>query len=160
MTPELPHAQLDWDDQGRPHSRVFDDVYFSDQSGLDETRYVFIEQNRLSERFAALKANEKLVIGETGFGRLGSEPIGDVAHVLVAQGGGHAGHHGVGTLARFKFLQLLDQVIWVLLRQLRVGRRTGVAICTMAGRANGGVGGFTFGQINLGSRGYRFYPSL
>ncbi len=33
MKPVLPHAQLDWDDQGRPRSRVFDDVYFSDQSG-------------------------------------------------------------------------------------------------------------------------------
>ena len=62
------HAQLDWDDQGRPHSRVFDDVYFSDQSGLDETRYVFLEQNRLQERFAALPAGGRLVIGETGFG--------------------------------------------------------------------------------------------
>ncbi|MBY8946668.1 bifunctional tRNA (5-methylaminomethyl-2-thiouridine)(34)-methyltransferase MnmD/FAD-dependent 5-carboxymethylaminomethyl-2-thiouridine(34) oxidoreductase MnmC [Pseudomonas sp. SH10-3B] len=64
----ITHAQLDWDDQGRPHSRVFDDVYFSDQSGLDETRYVFLEQNRLQERFAALPANGRLVIGETGFG--------------------------------------------------------------------------------------------
>ncbi len=62
------HAQLDWDDQGRPHSRVFDDVYFSDQSGLAETRYVFLEQNRLQERFAALPAGGRLVIGETGFG--------------------------------------------------------------------------------------------
>ncbi|WP_300635124.1 bifunctional tRNA (5-methylaminomethyl-2-thiouridine)(34)-methyltransferase MnmD/FAD-dependent 5-carboxymethylaminomethyl-2-thiouridine(34) oxidoreductase MnmC [Pseudomonas sp.] len=62
------HAQLDWDDQGRPHSRVFDDVYFSDKSGLEETRYVFLEQNRLRERFAALPADGKLVIGETGFG--------------------------------------------------------------------------------------------
>ena len=62
------HAQLDWDDQGRPHSRVFDDVYFSDQSGLEETRYVFLEQNRLQERFAALPAGGRLVIGETGFG--------------------------------------------------------------------------------------------
>ncbi|MGE8177890.1 bifunctional tRNA (5-methylaminomethyl-2-thiouridine)(34)-methyltransferase MnmD/FAD-dependent 5-carboxymethylaminomethyl-2-thiouridine(34) oxidoreductase MnmC [Pseudomonas fluorescens] len=73
MNPEtlpnpVPHAQLDWDDQGRPRSRVFDDVYFSDQSGLDETRYVFIEQNRLSKRFAELPAGERLVIGETGFG--------------------------------------------------------------------------------------------
>jgi tRNA 5-methylaminomethyl-2-thiouridine biosynthesis bifunctional protein len=68
MKPELPHAQLDWDDQGRPYSRVFDDVYFSDQSGLDETRYVFIEQNRLAERFAALPEGGRLVIGETGFG--------------------------------------------------------------------------------------------
>ncbi|RON53573.1 bifunctional tRNA (5-methylaminomethyl-2-thiouridine)(34)-methyltransferase MnmD/FAD-dependent 5-carboxymethylaminomethyl-2-thiouridine(34) oxidoreductase MnmC [Pseudomonas frederiksbergensis] len=68
MNPELPNAQLDWDDQGRPYSRVFDDVYFSDLSGLDETRYVFIEQNRLKERFAALPADGRLVIGETGFG--------------------------------------------------------------------------------------------
>ena len=62
------HAQLDWDDQGRPHSRVFDDVYFSDKSGLAETRYVFLEQNRLQERFAALPEGGRLVIGETGFG--------------------------------------------------------------------------------------------
>lgn len=62
------HAQLDWDEQGRPHSRVFDDVYFSDKSGLEETRYVFLEQNRLQERFAALPAQGHLVIGETGFG--------------------------------------------------------------------------------------------
>ena len=64
----ITHAQLDWDDQGRPHSRVFDDVYFSDQSGLEETRYVFLEQNRLQQRFAALPAGGRLVIGETGFG--------------------------------------------------------------------------------------------
>lgn len=68
MKPVLPHAQLDWDDQGRPYSRLFDDVYFSDKSGLDETRYVFIEQNRLAERFAALPQGGRLVIGETGFG--------------------------------------------------------------------------------------------
>ena len=67
MTP-ITHAQLDWDEQGRPHSRVFDDVYFSDQSGLEETRYVFLEQNRLQERFAALPSGGRLVIGETGFG--------------------------------------------------------------------------------------------
>jgi len=68
MNPVQPNAQLDWDDQGRPRSRVFDDVYFSDQSGLEETRYVFIEQNRLQERFAALPVGGQLVIGETGFG--------------------------------------------------------------------------------------------
>lgn len=68
MKPVLPHAQLDWDDQGLPRSRVFDDVYFSDLSGLDETRYVFLEQNALRERFAALPIGGRLVIGETGFG--------------------------------------------------------------------------------------------
>lgn len=68
MTTDMPNAQIDWDEQGRPHSRVFDDVYFSDKSGLEETRYVFIEQNALKERFASLPANRQLVIGETGFG--------------------------------------------------------------------------------------------
>ncbi|MHC8387694.1 bifunctional tRNA (5-methylaminomethyl-2-thiouridine)(34)-methyltransferase MnmC2/FAD-dependent 5-carboxymethylaminomethyl-2-thiouridine(34) oxidoreductase MnmC1 [Pseudomonas sp. MDT2-39-1] len=68
MKPVLPHAQLDWDDQGRPYSREFDDVYFSDKSGLEETRYVFLEQNGLRERFAALPDGGRLVIGETGFG--------------------------------------------------------------------------------------------
>ncbi|VVP77262.1 tRNA 5-methylaminomethyl-2-thiouridine biosynthesis bifunctional protein MnmC [Pseudomonas fluorescens] len=68
MKPVMPHAQLDWDAQGLPRSRVFDDVYFSDLSGLDETRYVFLEQNALRERFAALPAGGRLVIGETGFG--------------------------------------------------------------------------------------------
>ncbi|VVM60205.1 tRNA 5-methylaminomethyl-2-thiouridine biosynthesis bifunctional protein MnmC [Pseudomonas fluorescens] len=68
MKPALPHAQIDWDDQGLPRSRVFDDVYFSDKSGLDETRYVFLEQNCLRDRFAALPEGGRLVIGETGFG--------------------------------------------------------------------------------------------
>lgn len=68
MTPIQLHAQLDWDENGRPRSRVFDDVYFSDHSGLEETRYVFLEQNNLAERFTALPDNGRLVIGETGFG--------------------------------------------------------------------------------------------
>ncbi|WPP01237.1 bifunctional tRNA (5-methylaminomethyl-2-thiouridine)(34)-methyltransferase MnmD/FAD-dependent 5-carboxymethylaminomethyl-2-thiouridine(34) oxidoreductase MnmC [Pseudomonas sp. HR96] len=62
------HAQLDWDEQGRPRSRVFDDVYFALDGSLAETRHVFIEQNRLVSRFAELAANQTLVIGETGFG--------------------------------------------------------------------------------------------
>lgn len=64
----LQHAQIDWDEQGRPHSRHYDDVYFSRNEGTLETRYVFIEGNRLAERFAALPAHGCLVIGETGFG--------------------------------------------------------------------------------------------
>ncbi len=65
---EQPHAQLDWDDQGQPLSRTFGDVYFSRASGLEETRHVFLAHNQLAERFAALPAGGRLVIGETGFG--------------------------------------------------------------------------------------------
>ncbi|HLA31774.1 MAG TPA: bifunctional tRNA (5-methylaminomethyl-2-thiouridine)(34)-methyltransferase MnmD/FAD-dependent 5-carboxymethylaminomethyl-2-thiouridine(34) oxidoreductase MnmC [Pseudomonas sp.] len=61
-------ASLDWDKQGQPLSSQFADVYFSNENGLEETRYVFLANNQLPERFAALSAGEQLVIGETGFG--------------------------------------------------------------------------------------------
>jgi tRNA 5-methylaminomethyl-2-thiouridine biosynthesis bifunctional protein len=62
------HAQIDWDEQGNPHSREFADVYFSTESGLDETRHVFLVQNDLRQRFSELAEGGRLVIGETGFG--------------------------------------------------------------------------------------------
>lgn len=64
----IQHAQLHWDDQGQPLSSTHDDVYFSRESGLEETRYVFLQHNALPERFAALRAGDCLVVGETGFG--------------------------------------------------------------------------------------------
>lgn len=62
------HAQIDWDEQGNPRSRVFSDVYFSTESGLAETRHVFLVQNDLRARFSAMSAEDRMVIGETGFG--------------------------------------------------------------------------------------------
>ena len=61
-------AHLEWDEQGQPLSSQFADVYFSNENALAETRYVFLANNQLPERFAALTANQQLVIGETGFG--------------------------------------------------------------------------------------------
>ena len=61
-------AHLNWDAQGQPLCARFDDLYFSNEDGLAETRYVFLANNQLPERFAALAAGEQLVIGETGFG--------------------------------------------------------------------------------------------
>lgn len=54
--------------EGQPYSDRFGDVYFSADSGLEETRHVFLQGNRLKERFAALAAGESFCIGETGFG--------------------------------------------------------------------------------------------
>lgn len=59
--------KLAWQD-GQPYSAEFGDVYFSRDSGLAETRHVFIDHNRLPERFAALQPGETFTIGETGFG--------------------------------------------------------------------------------------------
>ncbi len=66
--PEHSPAQLDWDAKGQPLSRRYGDIYFSQDNGLGETRYVFLTNNDLAARFAALGEGEQLVIGETGFG--------------------------------------------------------------------------------------------
>lgn len=60
------HAELDWDENGLPQSRQYGDVYFSRASGLAETEHVFLAQNELARRFAALQSNQHLVIGEIG----------------------------------------------------------------------------------------------
>lgn len=60
-------GDLDWQD-GEPVSRRFGDVYFSRSSGIAETRHVFIDGNRLRERWASLAPAGAFVVGETGFG--------------------------------------------------------------------------------------------
>jgi tRNA 5-methylaminomethyl-2-thiouridine biosynthesis bifunctional protein len=46
----------------------YGDVYYSDQNGLAESQYTFIEGNRLPQRFNALAAGEIFTISELGFG--------------------------------------------------------------------------------------------
>ena len=58
---------LQWRD-GQPWSARFGDRYFSAASGLDETRHVFLQGNRLAGRFAALRPGDSFRVGETGFG--------------------------------------------------------------------------------------------
>jgi tRNA 5-methylaminomethyl-2-thiouridine biosynthesis bifunctional protein len=64
---ELTRPALSWEN-GAPHSQAFEDVYFSRQDGRAETEHVFLDANRLPERFAAWQAPRAFVIGETGFG--------------------------------------------------------------------------------------------
>jgi tRNA 5-methylaminomethyl-2-thiouridine biosynthesis bifunctional protein len=67
---QMPAPQLQWGEDGAPFSQQFDDIYFSREDGLAETDYVFLQQNRLAERWAALDPQQAgvFVIGETGFG--------------------------------------------------------------------------------------------
>ncbi len=57
-----------FDESGQPVSTRFGDVYFSRENGLDESRYVFIENNHLTERWRNLEPNSTFLIAETGFG--------------------------------------------------------------------------------------------
>ena len=60
------HAQLEWHDN-QPYSSEYGDVYFSSDSGLHETHYVFLEHNQLKLRWENLK-EDHFTIAETGFG--------------------------------------------------------------------------------------------
>ncbi|MGL4413491.1 tRNA (5-methylaminomethyl-2-thiouridine)(34)-methyltransferase MnmD [Roseinatronobacter monicus] len=57
------HAELDWREGDIPLSTRFDDPYFSLESGLEETRHVFLRGNGLPERAAP-----GFHIAELGFG--------------------------------------------------------------------------------------------
>ncbi|KAA1173923.1 bifunctional tRNA (5-methylaminomethyl-2-thiouridine)(34)-methyltransferase MnmD/FAD-dependent 5-carboxymethylaminomethyl-2-thiouridine(34) oxidoreductase MnmC [Marinobacter salinexigens] len=67
LKPGIEPADLVWND-GVPESTRFGDVYFSRDNGLEETRYVFLDRNRLRERFQAVEDGGHFVIAETGFG--------------------------------------------------------------------------------------------
>ncbi len=67
MSDTLRPARLDWS-QGSPRSADFDDVYFSSSGGDAETRHVFLDGNRLKERFSSLAPEQSFTIIETGFG--------------------------------------------------------------------------------------------
>ncbi|KTD75066.1 bifunctional tRNA (5-methylaminomethyl-2-thiouridine)(34)-methyltransferase MnmD/FAD-dependent 5-carboxymethylaminomethyl-2-thiouridine(34) oxidoreductase MnmC [Legionella waltersii] len=62
-------ADLEWK-QDLPYSRQFNDIYYSSEGGLQQSRYVFIDGNDLINRWRALTQNQKSYfnIGETGFG--------------------------------------------------------------------------------------------
>jgi tRNA 5-methylaminomethyl-2-thiouridine biosynthesis bifunctional protein len=60
-------AQIIYQQGAAFHSTRFDDIYFSPEDGLAETRHVFIDGNDLPNRFAALGDGD-FTIGELGFG--------------------------------------------------------------------------------------------
>ena len=60
-------ARVQWRDQ-TPASLEYGDSYFMPGQGSAESRTVFLEANRLTQRFADLPVDGQFVIGETGFG--------------------------------------------------------------------------------------------
>lgn len=60
-------ANLEFNAEGTPVSRDFDDVYFSNDNGLEETRYVFLGGNQLNERFP-IHPRPLFIVAESGFG--------------------------------------------------------------------------------------------
>lgn len=67
FTQTTQEAQLQWA-QDTPIATHYGDSYFTRHQGPDETYYVFLQGNRLVERFQQLPSNGFFVVGETGFG--------------------------------------------------------------------------------------------
>jgi tRNA 5-methylaminomethyl-2-thiouridine biosynthesis bifunctional protein len=62
---DLAGAGLDWTPQGAPRSRRFDDIYFSREGGLEETRAVFLQGCALPD---AWRGRSRFTVAELGFG--------------------------------------------------------------------------------------------
>lgn len=62
------HSSVQFNEQGVPVSTTFDDIYFSVDSGIDESQYVFLDHNQLAQRWRALPDDANFTIAETGFG--------------------------------------------------------------------------------------------
>lgn len=61
-------ADIHFNSDGVPVSNQFDDIYFSVDSGIDESQYVFLQQNGLPDAFKSLPSHYEFVVTETGFG--------------------------------------------------------------------------------------------
>lgn len=65
-SPELASAELEW--RGTlPCSKQFDDLYYSQEDGLAESRHVFLDANQICERLNNSEQTS-FIIAETGFG--------------------------------------------------------------------------------------------
>lgn len=70
----LEPAEIDWDDDNVPIAANFEDIYFQKLLGLQETEYVFLEQNELASRWSENTDKQQgnqakhFTIAETGFG--------------------------------------------------------------------------------------------
>jgi tRNA 5-methylaminomethyl-2-thiouridine biosynthesis bifunctional protein len=63
-------AALQWQRDDTPLATDFNDVYFQKDQPLEESEFVFLKNNQLQQRFAALTENKQqsFCIAETGFG--------------------------------------------------------------------------------------------
>ncbi|MGO4890716.1 bifunctional tRNA (5-methylaminomethyl-2-thiouridine)(34)-methyltransferase MnmD/FAD-dependent 5-carboxymethylaminomethyl-2-thiouridine(34) oxidoreductase MnmC [Flavobacterium sp. W21_SRS_FM6] len=64
---KITNAEIHFNENGTPFAKQFDDLYFSDASGIEETQHVFIQHNQLPQRWLNWQ-DSHFTIAETGFG--------------------------------------------------------------------------------------------
>jgi len=65
---KTPQNIIQWDNNDRPYSQLYDDHYYSEHNGFRESQHVFIEGNNLPSRWNKLHSKQCFTIMETGFG--------------------------------------------------------------------------------------------
>tara|TARA_R110002153_G_scaffold10418_1_gene41138 strand:+ start:14772 stop:16763 length:1992 start_codon:yes stop_codon:yes gene_type:complete len=63
----ITNANIRFNENGTPYATEFEDLYFSDAQGIDETTHVFVKNNKLLERWKEY-SEPLFTIAETGFG--------------------------------------------------------------------------------------------
>jgi tRNA 5-methylaminomethyl-2-thiouridine biosynthesis bifunctional protein len=65
---KIENASISWLETGLPYSNKFNDVYYSAESELAESEYVFLHANQLGQRWSDEKNRHCFTIAELGFG--------------------------------------------------------------------------------------------
>lgn len=65
---KISNAALHWRDDGMPYAVDYKDVYFSGDDAAGESVHVFLDGNRLRERWLAMHRGSRFTIVELGFG--------------------------------------------------------------------------------------------
>ncbi|MFN3161991.1 MAG: bifunctional tRNA (5-methylaminomethyl-2-thiouridine)(34)-methyltransferase MnmD/FAD-dependent 5-carboxymethylaminomethyl-2-thiouridine(34) oxidoreductase MnmC [Pseudohongiellaceae bacterium] len=65
---QIENARLDWIESGLPRSSQFNDVYFSRDDEIAESRHVFLDGNNLESRWCAASDPTCFTLGELGLG--------------------------------------------------------------------------------------------
>lgn len=65
---KIENAKITWLESGLPYSTEFQDIYYSRDDAIEESRHVFLAANKLKQRWEHDSSIETFPIGELGFG--------------------------------------------------------------------------------------------
>ena len=65
---KIENAKITWLASGLPYSTEFQDIYYSRDDAVAESQHVFLEANKLRQRWEQDSCIETFHIGELGFG--------------------------------------------------------------------------------------------
>lgn len=65
---KIENAKITWLESGLPYSSLFEDIYYSQDDELAESNHVFLEANRLRQRWEQGSCEKAFHLGELGFG--------------------------------------------------------------------------------------------